>query len=765
MTLLDRPLAPGTAPGQGEQIAAPSGPDVTGPDVTGPDVTGSVRHDDDGLCRLDLMVEGIHCGGCIQKIERALTAEQEVAEARLNFTTRRLRLRWQGAPARGSALVGLLEGLGYRAVPYDAERLRSRDQQEERALLRAMAVAGFAAGNIMLLSVSVWAGHAQGMGLMTRGLLHWISALIALPALAYAGLPFFRSALAALRAGRTNMDVPISLAVVLTAGMSLFETVRGGPHVYFESAAMLMFFLLIGRYLDRRARGRARSAAERLLALAGSAVTLVLPDGGRRIVRPDEVRVDDEVLVAAGERIAVDGKVMDGRSEVDSALITGESLPAAVDRGDRVYAGTLNLSAPLRLAVTAVGEGTLLAEIVRLMEVAEQRKARYVEVAERIARLYAPVVHILALATFLGWLLLSSIAWQDALLIAVAVLIITCPCALGLAVPAVQVLASGRLMRGGILLKSASALERLARVDTLVFDKTGTLTLGRPDLVEAPFEDREALATAAAMAGSSRHPLARALLRALPEAPLAKGVREEPGQGLALETPDGEVRLGSRAWCGVEAEEGVESGPELWLARPGRAALRFGFADALRPDAVETLERLRAQGYRIVLLSGDRPAVVAEVAAALGIEEARAACRPGDKVEALERLAAEGRQVAMVGDGLNDAPALAAALVSISPSSAADISQTAADAVFQGDRLAPVAELLQMAGRAERLVRQNFALSFAYNVITVPLAVAGFVTPLIAAVSMSASSLVVVGNALRLNRGLGQVPKRGATAR
>ena len=720
------------------------------------DVTGTVRRDDDGLCRLELMVEGIHCGGCIKKIERSLLAEPEVAEARLNFTTRRLRLRWQGAPERGSALVARLEGLGYPAMPFDPERLRSHDLEEEKALLRAMAVAGFAAGNIMLLSVSVWAGHAQDMGLMTRGLLHWVSALIALPTLVYAGRPFFLSALAALKAGRMNMDVPLSLAVILTVGMSLFETVRAGPHVYFESAVMLLFFLLIGRYLDRRARGRARSAAERLLALAGSAVTLVLPNGSRRTVRPDEVRLDDQVLVAAGERITVDGRVLDGCSEVDSALITGESLPALTEPGDRVYAGTLNLSAPLRLAVTAVGEGTLLAEIVRLMEVAEQRKARYVEVAERIARLYAPLVHILALATFLGWLLLGGLAWQPSLLIAVAVLIITCPCALGLAVPAVQVLASGRLMRGGILLKSASALDRLAQVDTVVIDKTGTLTLGQPDLVAAPLEDRDAMATAASLAAASRHPLARALVRAVPEAPLAKGVQELPGQGLLLESPAGEIRLGSRAWCGVPAETAgattATAGPELWLARPDRAPLRFGFADALRPDAVETIARLRAMGLRVALLSGDRSDVVSQVAETLGIEDARAECRPDDKVAALERLAAEGRQVAMVGDGLNDAPALAAALVSISPSSAADISQTAADAVFQGQRLGPVVELLEMARRAERLVRQNFALSFAYNLVTVPLAVAGFVTPLIAAVSMSASSLAVVGNALRLGR-------------
>ena len=718
------------------------------------DLAHYVRSEPDGEHTLNLMVEGVHCGGCIARIEGALRDEPGVTEARLNFTTRRLRLRWQGETAGGNALLARLEGLGYHAVPYDPTQLGSSDRQEAKALLRAMAVAGFAAGNIMLLSVSVWAGHAQGMDETTRGFLHWVSALIALPTLVYAGRPFYESALGALKLGRTNMDLPISLAVILTAGMSLFETTRGGPHVYFDSAVTLLFFLLVGRYLDRRARGHARSSAERLIALAGSAVTRLLADGSREVVPPERIRLGDEVLVAPGERIAVDGEIAEGRSEVDGSLITGESLPHAVGPGEIVYAGTLNQSAALRLTVTAVGEDTLLAEIVRLMEVAEQRKARYVEVAERIAKLYAPVVHALALATFLGWLLLTTVAWQEALLIAVAVLIITCPCALGLAVPAVQVLASGRLMRGGILLKSASALERLAQVDSVVFDKTGTLTLGRPELVSNPTDDPEVLQQAAGLAAASRHPLARALCRALPEAPAIAGVREVPGYGLTWENPAGEVRLGSRSWCGASEEPASEAaGPELWLARPGQAPLRFGFADSPRLDAAETVARLKAMGLRVTMLSGDRAAVAEPLASALGIDEVLADCRPEEKVAVLERLAEEGHKVAMVGDGLNDAPALAAALVSVSPSSAADISQSAADAVFQGEALAPVAELLSLARRAERLVRQNFGLSFAYNVITVPLAVLGFVTPLIAAISMSASSLLVVGNALRLGRG------------
>ncbi len=723
------------------------------PEIAPLDCTRHAKLDDDGLTRLHLLVDGIHCGGCIRKIETALQRQPGVREARVNMSTGRLVVAWAGSAGRATVLAGTVEALGFRVTPFDPVQKRAGEDRSEKELLIALAVAGFAAGNVMLLSVAIWAGHFQDMGPATRDLLHWFSALVALPAILYAGRPFYRSALAALRGGGLNMDVPISLAVLLAAAMSLFETITGGAHAYFDSAVTLLFFLLIGRYLDRRARGRARSAAERLLAMRGGAVTLLLPDGGRKSVPVEAVECGQRVLVAAGERIAVDAKVLDGRSEIDSSLITGESLPRPVQLGETVFAGTLNLAAPLTLEVTAVGEGTILAEIVRLMELAEQRRARYVVLADRVARLYAPVVHLLALVAFIGWLVIGGLAWQPALMIAIAVLIVTCPCALGLAVPAVQVIASGRLLRRGILLKSASALERMARADTIVFDKTGTLTLGRPSLIPEGQPD-EALRLAAGLAAASRHPLAQAVARAAPKAEARTGVQEIPGCGLLLETPEGDIRLGSQRWCGVETEESdTTSGPELWLSRPGKEPLRFGFTDPPRADAAEVIRQLKAQGYRVELLSGDREETVAAVAGALGIETWRAASTPAEKCRRLEELEAEGRRTLMVGDGLNDAPALAAALVSVSPSSAVDISQTTADAVFQGEALAPVLELLRVARRAETLVKQNFGLAFAYNAIAVPLAILGLVTPLIAAICMSASSLLVTGNALRLVRG------------
>ncbi|HYD99977.1 MAG TPA: heavy metal translocating P-type ATPase metal-binding domain-containing protein [Alphaproteobacteria bacterium] len=703
----------------------------------------------DGSFGLSLLVDGLHCAACVWLLETALGRQPDVTEARVNLTARRLRLRWRGGAARAGALMGLVSGLGYRAVPYDSARLATAQAAEEKALIRALAVAGFAAVNVMLLSVSVWSGYLGEMGEATRALFHWVSALIAMPAVAYAGRPFFASAWSALKAGRTNMDVPISIGVTLATGMSLFETIVGGHYAYFDGAVSLLFFLLIGRVLDHRARGRARSAAEHLIGLSAAPVTVLDGEGTPHPVPANQVRRGDTVLVAAGERIGVDGTVAEGRGAVDSSLVTGESVPQPVEPGSGVHAGMVNLGGPLRLTVAAAGEGTLLAEIVRLMEAAEQGRSRFVVLADRVARRYAPVVHLLALTTAIGWVLLG-LGWHDALMAATAVLIITCPCALGLAVPVVQVVASGRLLRRGLLLKSATALERLAEVDTVVFDKTGTLTLGRPELCPEHPVDPAALRAASGLAAASRHPLSQALRRACPGAPATPGVAEIAGSGLEAAG----VRLGSRAFCGIPDRLAPgHDGQELWLARPGQPPVRFAFRDALRPEAAATVARLRDRGLSVELLSGDRTAAVAAVAGEVGIDTWSAHLAPADKCARLAALAAAGRKVLMVGDGLNDAPALAAAHVSLSPATAADVSQVAADAVFQGQSLAAVTELLGTARRSARLCRQNVALAILYNVFAVPLAMVGLVTPLIAAVSMSASSILVVANGLRLAGG------------
>ncbi|WP_135081140.1 heavy metal translocating P-type ATPase metal-binding domain-containing protein [Terasakiella sp. SH-1] len=708
------------------------------------DYRAHIIEEDGGTNTLYLMVEGIHCAACVWLIETALGRQDGVQQARVNMSTRRLVLKWQNEGLDPNQVVAIITGLGYRLVPYDPCLLNSENEKGERELLKAMAVAGFAAANVMLFSVSVWAGYSQGMQDSTRDLMHWLSALVALPAVAYSGRPFYRSALTALRLGRLNMDVPISLAVLLAAGMSLFQVINGAEHAYFDSSISLLFFLLVGRYLDRRARGRARGAAEHLLGLNAVAVTVINEDGTKSLLPPDQVHEDMTVLCAAGERVAVDGVIIDGQSDIDTSLISGESVPVMVRCEDQVFAGTTNLSGPIKIRVTATGEGTLLAEIVRLMEEAEAGRANYVALADRVARYYAPVVHVLALVTFFYWLIPGGIVWNEALLNAIAVLIITCPCALALAVPVVQVIASGRLMRQGILVKTGTALERLSHVSNVVFDKTGTLTLGRAELINQDEFSQEELELAASLAGASKHPLSRALCRAVPHIAIRSSVQEVPGCGLEA---DG-VRLGSRAWCG-NVDAPLSEGPELWLAVEGKEAKCLKFADHLRSDAKDVIEKLKSRGYGIHLLSGDRVEPAQKVANDLSIENWQAGCSPRDKCDALEKM----DHSLMVGDGLNDAPALAAAHVSLSPSTAIDVSQTTADAVFQGDKLRPVLEVLGVARKADILVKQNFGLAFAYNAITIPLAMAGYVTPLIAAVAMSTSSLVVIANALRLSRG------------
>jgi Cu2+-exporting ATPase len=755
------PLAPGCCPG-GEIAALAGAADGL---LSPADYENHVVARPDGRAELTLIVQNLHCPSCIHTIESAVAGLPGVEGARVNLGTRRLRLWWNSEITTAAPLLAAVAAQGYRLVPLDPAQMENAEANETRELLRALAVAGFAAGNVMLLSVSVWSGLAEDMGPATRALMHWVSALIALPAVAYAGRPFFRSALAALSGGRTNMDVPISLGVILASGMSLSETLRGGEHVYFDASITLLFFLLIGRFLDLRLRGRARSAAENLTALRATAATVIDAAGNLTSLPITRLVPGMTVAVAPGERIPVDGTVCLGRSEVDTSLLTGESLPRPALPGGEVFAGTVNGGGALRITVTKPADASLLAEIVRLMESAEQGRDRYVRLADRVARRYAPAVHILAAGTLAGWLAFSTLPWQGALMHAIAVLIITCPCALGLAVPAVQIAAVGRLMKRGVLVKSADALERLAAVDTLVFDKTGTLTTGRPELQNLRQIPAADLALAAAMAAESRHPLARALCRAAgPRPALGVAVSEHPGDGLEAEIGDELLRLGRRGWCGIAETEGDADADaaamELWLAGPGRSPRRFTFRDSLRPDAAAVIARLQEDGYKVELLSGDRSAVVAALAAELGIADWRGDCRPADKIVRLEALAAEGRKTAMIGDGLNDAPALAAAFCSLSPAEAADVSQIAADIIFQGERLAPLAEALATARRARRLVLQNFGLAMGYNLIAVPIAVAGFVTPLIAAVAMSSSSIIVTANALRLNLG-GNKPEGG----
>lgn len=706
-----------------------------------------------------LTVENMTCGGCMRKVETALRAVPGVSMARANLSARRVTVIGDASSTStrtdagelSSRLTQALSEAGFKSAEIDTAQ-DDPGKAHERDLFIRMAVAGFAAANIMLLSVSVWSGDALGdMGDGLKSLFHWLTALVALPTVAYSGQPFFRSAIAALSSWRINMDVPISLGVLLATAMSLFQTAAGDGHVYFDAAVMLLFFLLIGRVLDMRMRNRAAGAATNLLALRAISADVVADDGTITRLPAGALAPGMNIHIAPGERIAIDGTIATGRSDVDNALITGETAPQAVKAGDKVYAGAINLSGALVVHADAVEDKTVLSEITRLMAAAEQSRGHYVRLADRAARIYAPAVHILGLATFIGWMALGF-DWVPALTAAIAVLIITCPCALALAVPAVQVTAAGRLFDRGVVVKAADGLERLAACDWIVFDKTGTLTDGIPVLGPMSEEARASLAAAASLAATSRHPYSQALVAAAQSFGIdvmpAADVVERPGEGLLIATPSGETRLGSPAFCGIEKQD--RTAAALWFKPADGPVVNYVFTERLKPDAVQTIALLRKSGYEVEILSGDaRPAVEA-VARQLDVSAFRAELTPAEKVAHLEQLAARGHKVLMVGDGLNDAPSLATAYASISPAEAADISQTAADAVVQGGRIGPVLQTLAVSKASERMAHQNFHIALFYNAIFVPMAVVGFVSPLIAAIAMSASSIAVTANAIRL---------------
>lgn len=694
--------------------------------------------------QIALSLPTIHCAACISKVEKGLAAHPGVISARVNLTLKRASIAAE-PDVTAQDMADYVESLGYEAHELDPGTLNATaTNRAGRDLLMRLAVAGFASMNVMLLSVSVWSGAEAA----TRDLFHWISAAIALPTIAFSGQPFFRNAWSALRQGQLNMDVPITLAILLAIVTSLWETSLSGEHAYFDAALALTFFLLAGRYLDHRTRAIARSAAEELTALEVPRAVRLTEDGEEQ-VNVAELSVGDRVLVRPGGRMPVDGVILDGMSELDRSLLTGETLPVLAQPGQAVSAGEVNLTGPLTIEARAVGRDTSLHQMADLVAIAESGRSRYTSLADKAAKLYAPGVHILSALAFVGWYLYTFDV-RTALNIAAAVLIITCPCALGLAVPAVTTAASGRLFRRGMLIKHETALERLAEVDTVVFDKTGTLTSGAPELVDPQGQSEDAMRVAYALAQGSSHPLARALAKAAE----ARGLRparvseitEVPGYGTKGVWNGQEVRLGRASWTG--ATPGAQTAAHLKMG--SGAPVSFTFTDQLRAGAEEAVAALKAGGKTVYLMSGDTTPAVEALAERLGITYWVAEALPADKSSRIEALTDGGARVLMVGDGLNDTAALAAAHVSISPATALDAARVASDIVLLGGDLSPISEACDTARSATKRIRENFRIATVYNVIAVPLAVAGLCSPLIAALAMSASSITVSLNALRL---------------
>lgn len=716
------------------------------------DFSHYVRSTND-LAHLDLAVEGVNCAGCMSKIERALSAIPDVTCARVNLTNGRVAVEWKPGVVQPVQFIDRLAEIGYKAHPFAALEEEVEEQQKSGFLLRCLGVAAFAAMNIMMLSVPVWSGNVSDMLTEQRDFFHWLSAVVALPAAAYAGRPFFISAYRALRARTNNMDVPISIGVVMALGMSLVETINHAEHAYFDAALMLLTFLLAGRFLDQNMRRRTRAVAGNLAALKAEVATKFMSETEIAVVPIAAVSPGDMILVRPGERIAVDGMVVAGTSEVDQSLITGETRYQLVDIDTKVYAGTLNVSDTLQIRSLAAAESTLLADITKLLDNSLQVRSRYVRLADRASQLYAPVVHATAFLTMLGWVAVGS-SWHDAIVTAVAVLIITCPCALGLAIPAVQTVAAGALFRSGVLLNSGDAIERAAAVSHVVFDKTGTLTQPELEVQNADEIPSGILALAGRLALASHHPIAAAVARATFANVPIDHAKEIPGQGVRAVIDGIEIKLGRPEFCGVDDGQSVS----LMSSDPENSVVAFSFGNEkyliairqrIRPDAIEVVSALRRRKITFEILSGDREEAVKFAANTLGIDRWNAALTPADKIARIENLRRQGAHVMMVGDGLNDAPALAAANVSMSPITATHLSQATADMVFLGKQLAPVVAAIDFSRKAYRLMRQNLWLAVIYNLLAVPIAVAGLATPLIAALAMSGSSVLVMLNAWR----------------
>lgn len=709
------------------------------------DLSAYVRREKDGNSQFEAAVNGARCAGCIAKIEGGVRAIPGVREARLNLSTGKLSVRWQDDAVRPQAILERVRNLGYQAQPFAADVQQDGVAREGRKLLRCLALSGFATVFVMGLTDAVWYGGDLSPGM--RQSFFWLAGLVSVPVTFYAGQPFFASAWSVLKHRRTNMDVPISLALVLALGLSLYQTAIGAAHTYFDAAVMLTFLLLVGRYLDFRLRQKARGAAEHLLAMQSQLARRFSATGSLETVAARELQAGDRILLASGERAPVNGRI-DRGTEADLSLVTGESAPVTLAPGAAILSGAVITGAPVTLEVTARADESLVADLARLLEAGQQSRNRYVGLAQKAAKAYVPLVTVLASLVFLGWLMAGASVTR-ALTDAIAVLIITCPCALGLAVPAVQVAASGRLFRRGLFIKSGDALERLAEIDIAIFDKTGTLTMGEPMLEADEGLPEGVLESAARLARASRHPLARALANAAGPGLVAPDVREYPGLGLEAGMGADARRLGSGAWCDIP---GDTKDSTLWFRHGSGPAVQFAFRDRIRPEVRALMQGLGQRGIGVEMLTGDRPAPAAQIAREAGIRQWHAGVTPTGKADHLKRAQSHDLKTLMVGDGLNDAAALALAHVSVAPGAASDVSQLAADMVLRGDSLLPLLEAVDVARKAKRMVMQNFAVAALYNVAAIPLAALGLVSPAVAAATMASSSLLVTLNALRLVR-------------
>ncbi len=707
---------------------------------------------DGDIATVSVYVAGMYCSACSWLIETTLGRTDGVTAAEVNPVTHRVRVTFRPETIGLGRLLASLARLGYKPQPLAPESVERPELIEQRSALKRLLVASLGMMQAMMFAVALYAGDYQGIDEGMQGFLRIVSFIVTTPVVFYSARPFFTGAIRGLRARQPGMDLPVSIAVGSAYVASVFSTLTNGEAVWYDSVSMFVFFLTLGRFLEMRARHRAVDRTVALTSVLPNTVTL--QDGAeRRVVPVASLVAGDRIVVGPGESIPADGRLLAGETNVDESLLTGESKPVARRPGDTVIAGSVNRDASIEIEVSRTGVDTTLGAISRMSERARYARPAFVRLADRIASYVVVILLVVAAVVATAWYLLEP---SRAFVVTLSVLVVTCPCALALATPAAFAAAGSRLSELRLLITQGEAIEAISRADRFVFDKTGTLTYGRPAItdcrvMDASLSERDAMRIAAALEADSTHPIAQAFQTSEPRI-VATDCRAIAGLGVSGDVEGRTWRLGKREFVESVPDDEAARSTRVWLGMDDRALAVFEIADELRADAAETLSRLRENGSKITLLSGDAEGPVRLAAEALGIEDAHWSCTPEGKLDLIRQYQSAGETVVMVGDGINDAPVLAAADASIAPAHAASLAQTSADVIMLGEHLSPVVTIVRITRQTMRIVRQNLGWAIVYNAGALPLAALGLVPPWLAAIGMSASSLIVVLNALRLSR-------------
>ena len=699
-----------------------------------------------GNYTINLLVDGIACGSCVWLIENSLKSLKKIISAKLSISTNRLEVIWKGSKEYIRQITSLLINLGYQISPYDIKLLNDQEKQNERELLKAITIAGFATAQIMAFALAVWIGnYTHSMGEYIRYIFHLISGIIGVPSIIYASKIFIISSYKALKACKTNIDVPISISIIATLLISIQETIRMSDYVYYDATASLTFLLLIGRYLDLKAKNKAKESIRKIMFQQPSIANIITPEGIISIAAKS-VQQNSIVLVKAGEKFPVDGIVTDGESEVDNSIISGESNPIFTQKGSFIYAGTINLNNTLKIKATNTGEHTTLSEIIKLVEIIGKNKSKFVRIADKLSQYFTPIILLLALFTFIIWF---KTGVMNATLNAVTLLIITCPCAVGLAVPMVQIVVFSKLIKEGIFIKKSDFLEKTKQIDTIVFDKTGTLTYGNPTLINFHKLSDEDKLLIVSIASKSGHILCDAIgkQQSTNQRLLDLKVLEKKGRGLYTKYKNDEFWLGNKSWCKVANSKNEDDYLEVWFKKNNEEPKRLILKDELRKECKKIIQYLQ-KNYDLHILSGDKIYNVEKAAQQLNIKNYYGEKSYKEKYEFIKELSKKGKKVLMIGDGLNDSVALKYAFASLSPKNSIEISKYASDAIYNNN-LINILTVLQASKLSLKLIKQNFSISIIYNSLAIPLAIMGKVNPIIAAIFMSISSITVILNSLR----------------